>query len=284
MHSARALTRSIYDHFLPRAKHAALTGINGSLAGINVEVPACFNTPKKRANVKAEPKRKSKGQRQSKAFKRRSRAAERHGNEGQSGLVVSGSPAGCFSRERVAVQRHSVAADDHPWSFFGERISETLQGGLSDVLCDVRQPCRYAQTARAEPLNLPHPSRVVLTFRTSLRTSYEETHIRLVETKGCTQTRTEGEMRAYTAHAAGRIGRSGRRGRGWLHVTACSLARWKRVPMVTAPLPCRRQEEYLLSASFRSYLGERAEISWKNVRPFSPNVLARAKPTWSQLS
>ena len=37
----------------------------------------------------------------------------------------------------------------------------------------------------------------------------------MVETKGCTQTRTEGEMRAYTAHAAGRIGRSGRKGRGW---------------------------------------------------------------------
>ena len=50
--SQRALARSIDDHILPRAKHAALTGINGSLAGINVEVPACFSTPKKRANVR----------------------------------------------------------------------------------------------------------------------------------------------------------------------------------------------------------------------------------------
>ena len=37
----RALARSMIDHFLPRAKHAALTGINGSLADINVESPAC---------------------------------------------------------------------------------------------------------------------------------------------------------------------------------------------------------------------------------------------------
>ena len=137
MHSARALTRSIYDHSLPRAKHAALTGINGSLAGINVEVPACFSTPKKRANVKAEPKRKSKGQRQSKAFKRRSRAAERHGNEGLSGLVVSGSPAGCFSRERVAVQRHWVALYSHPWFFLEERFIKPCK-----ACCFVLKWCR----------------------------------------------------------------------------------------------------------------------------------------------
>ena len=37
----RALARSMVDHFLSHAKHAALTGINGSLAEINVESPAC---------------------------------------------------------------------------------------------------------------------------------------------------------------------------------------------------------------------------------------------------
>ena len=37
----RALARSMVDHFLSHAKHAALTGINGSLAEINVGSPAC---------------------------------------------------------------------------------------------------------------------------------------------------------------------------------------------------------------------------------------------------
>ena len=41
MHSARALARSIKDHSSRVRQHAALTGINGSLADINVESPAC---------------------------------------------------------------------------------------------------------------------------------------------------------------------------------------------------------------------------------------------------
>ena len=41
LHSARALARSIKDHYSRVRQHAALTGINGSLAEINVESPAC---------------------------------------------------------------------------------------------------------------------------------------------------------------------------------------------------------------------------------------------------
>ena len=35
---------------------------------------------------------------------------------------MSGSPAGWFSRERVAVQRHPVALHSHPWFFLEERF------------------------------------------------------------------------------------------------------------------------------------------------------------------
>ena len=43
-----------------------------------------------------------------------------------------------------------MALHDHPWLLFGGRISETLQGGLSDVSYHVRQPCRYAQTGKGD--------------------------------------------------------------------------------------------------------------------------------------